>query len=59
MREAVNLLGPLETAVVKEATGRNSAECLPPEVTQVKIHDTAKQAVKRLREEKHPSRSAS
>jgi D-amino peptidase len=52
--EAASLVGSLETAVVKQATGRTSAECLPPEVTQVLIHDTAKRAVKHLREGKAP-----
>ena len=52
--EATSLVGSLETAVVKQATSRTSAECLPPEVTQVKIHDAAKRAVKRLREGKAP-----
>ena len=28
--EAVELLGPIETAVVKQADGRMAAECLPP-----------------------------
>jgi D-amino peptidase len=52
--EATNLLGTVETAAVKQATGRTSAECLPPEVTQSQIRDAAKRAVKRLREGKAP-----
>jgi D-amino peptidase len=52
--EAVSLVGSLETAVVKQATGRTSAEVLPPEVTQVMIHDAAERAVRRLREGKAP-----
>jgi D-amino peptidase len=52
--EAASLVGSVETAVVKQATGRTSAECLPPEVTQIKIHDTARRAVKRLRDGKAP-----
>ena len=30
--QASELLGDLEVVVVKQATGRYSAECLPPEV---------------------------
>jgi D-amino peptidase len=47
--EATELLGQIETAVVKHATGRNSAECLSPQVTQERIQETTKQAVHRLR----------
>jgi D-amino peptidase len=47
-REALDLLGPIETAVVKQASGRMSAECLPPEVSQEKICDAASRAVLRL-----------
>jgi D-amino peptidase len=46
--EARDLLGPLETAVVKRALGRESAECLPVETAQKMIYDTAFQAVKRF-----------
>lgn len=46
--EAKELLGPLETAVVKRASGRFSAECLPPEVAQQVICDAATRAVRRL-----------
>lgn len=46
--QAVELLGPIETAVVKQATGRMSAECLPPKVSQELIYNTAKNAVQRL-----------
>ncbi len=46
--EAVALLGQLETAVVKRATGRTSAECLPPEVTGRLIQEAAARAVRRL-----------
>ncbi|MGC8779294.1 MAG: M55 family metallopeptidase [Anaerolineae bacterium] len=52
--EATALLGPIETAVVKQATGRTSAECLPPAVTHKLIEQTAKTAVERLREGKAP-----
>jgi D-amino peptidase len=47
--EATALLGPLETAVVKQATGRFAAECLPPQVTQDLICQAAARGVARLR----------
>ncbi len=46
--EAAALLGPVETAVVKHATGRNSAECLPPQVTAGLIEQAAAEGVRRL-----------
>ena len=46
--EATALLGDIETAVVNRATGRNSAECLPPEVTTQLIRDAAERAVRQL-----------
>jgi D-amino peptidase len=46
--EAANLLGPLETAVVKHATGRTAAECLPPHATQERIRAAARAGVQRL-----------
>jgi D-amino peptidase len=46
--QIVELLGEIETAVVKQATGRFSAECLPPVVTQEMIAQAATQAIKRL-----------
>ena len=46
--EAVELLGPIETAVVKQANGRMAAECLPPEVAQRTIQEAATRAVGRL-----------
>jgi D-amino peptidase len=48
--QAVELLGPLETAVVKLASGYFSAECLSPKVTMTKIRETAKRAVLRLKD---------
>jgi D-amino peptidase len=48
--EAVDLLGPIETAVVKQARGRMAAECLPPEMAQQRINEAAAQAVRRLEE---------
>jgi D-amino peptidase len=47
--EAVELLGSIETAVVKQASGRMAAECLPPEVAQRAICEAAERAVGRLR----------
>jgi len=47
--EAAELLGSIETAVVKRATGRMAAECLPPEETQAAIYSSAAQAVSCLR----------
>jgi D-amino peptidase len=46
--EATALLGDVETAIVKHATGRNSAECLPPEVTGRLIQEACERAVCRL-----------
>jgi D-amino peptidase len=46
--EARELLGPIETAEVKQASGRMAAECLPPEVTQVTIYEAAQRAVSRF-----------
>jgi D-amino peptidase len=47
-KQMSELLGELETAVVKQATGRFAAECLPPQVTQELIHAAASRAVERL-----------
>jgi D-amino peptidase len=41
-------LGDVETAVVKQATSRFAAECLPAQVTQEMICRSAKRAVERL-----------
>ncbi|OQA40401.1 MAG: D-aminopeptidase [Chloroflexi bacterium ADurb.Bin325] len=46
--EATALLGPIETAVVKRAIGRTSAECLPPRTTAEMIEQAAARAVGRL-----------
>ena len=40
--------GDLETVVVKQGTGRYSAECLPPNITQPMIEQCAKRSVQRL-----------
>jgi D-amino peptidase len=47
-RQMSDLLGDLETAVVKQASGRFAAECLPPAVTQELIYASAQRAVSRL-----------
>lgn len=46
--EALKLLGSVEVAVIKWASGRMSAECLPPSLAQSEIHMAALRAVKRL-----------
>ena len=46
--EAVELLGPIEAVQVKRASGRFSAECLPPEVSREQIRLAAIRAVERL-----------
>lgn len=46
--EVADLLGDVERAVVKQATGRYSAECLPPQATQELIFTSAARAVSRL-----------
>jgi D-amino peptidase len=48
------LLGDIETAVVKQANGRFSAECLPPGVTQELIYAAARRAVERLANDEVP-----
>jgi D-amino peptidase len=52
--QAVELLGELETVVVKQATSFMSAECLPPQVAQEKIHQAAVRSVQRLKAGKAP-----
>jgi D-amino peptidase len=46
--EARELLGPLEAVVVKQASGRMAAECLPPAVAQEHIQAAASRAVQRF-----------
>ncbi len=46
--EVADLIGDVERAIVKQATGRFSAECLPPQVTQDMIFTSAARAVTRL-----------
>jgi len=52
--EALEMLGPLEVAVVKRANGRKSAECLPPPLAHEKICEAAGRAIHRLREGQSP-----
>ncbi len=53
--EARDFLGDVETAVVKQAIGRMSAECLPPAVTFDLIEAAATRAVKRLGNQQAPA----
>jgi D-amino peptidase len=46
--EACQLVTNIETAVVKWPSSRMAAECLPPEIAQHKIQETAHKAVSRL-----------
>ena len=46
--QASELLGRIETVVVKTAISRMAAECLPPQITEERIQKAANQAVKRL-----------
>ncbi|HWQ84905.1 MAG TPA: M55 family metallopeptidase [Anaerolineales bacterium] len=52
--EAKALLGSLEVAVVKQASGRMSAECLPPDITREKICEAAARAVHKHRSKQSP-----
>ena len=46
--QATELLGNIETVVVKTALSRMAAECLPPQISEERIQKTATQAIKRL-----------
>lgn len=48
--QVVEILGDMEIAVVKQATGRFAAECLTPQVSQELIFMNAARAVNRLAE---------
>lgn len=50
--EARSRLPGVETVVVKEAYGRNTARCLPPEVTGTLLKEGTRQALSRRREMK-------
>lgn len=47
--EATDLLGNLETAIVKQALNRQSATCLPLEASRQAIYNAAQRAVDRLK----------
>jgi len=47
--QASELLGNIETTVVKTALSRMAAECLPPQVTEELIQNSARKAMKRLK----------
>ncbi len=53
--QTVELLGDLETVVVKHASGRYAAECLPPKVAQEMIEKAAVKAVTRLAKRRAPA----
>ena len=53
--QAVELLGRLETAVVKQASGYFSAECLSPKITLPMISEAAKRATVRLNDGTAPN----
>ena len=48
--QVTELLGDMETAVVKQATGRFAAECLTPQAAQEMISASTANAVRRLAE---------
>jgi D-amino peptidase len=52
--EAKALLGNLEVAVVKQASGRTSAECLPPALAHEKICEAAARAVQKHLSQQSP-----
>lgn len=52
--QACELLGSIETVIVKTAFSRMAAECLPPQITEELIHKAAYQAVKRLQSGEAP-----
>jgi D-amino peptidase len=52
--EAQALLGPLETVLVKQASGRFSADCMAPETAQSHIEAAAAKAVARLAQGQSP-----
>ncbi len=52
--QASELLGAIETVVVKTAVSRMAAICLPPEVTIERIQTAASQSVRRLKSGKAP-----
>ncbi len=53
--QAAGQLGALETAIVKYASGRYAAECLPPRVSESLIREAAQRAVGRLLRKEAPA----
>ena len=53
-RQICDLLGEIESAVVKHASGRFAAECLVPQRSQGMIYTAAKRAIERLAEGSAP-----
>lgn len=53
--EVRDWFGDVETAIVKTATGRFAADCLPPAVTQELIYQAANRAIKRLQAGQAPA----
>jgi D-amino peptidase len=53
--EAAALIGGIECAVVKQATGRNSAECLSPQEAAARIEAAAARAVRKLQAGQAPA----
>jgi D-amino peptidase len=53
--QAAELLGNLETVEVKQATGFQSAACLPPAIAQEMIQSAAQRAVQRLKNGQAPA----
>lgn len=49
-KEATSLLGPIETAIVKEGIDRYAAKCYPLNRTHELIRDTARRAIERRKE---------
>jgi D-amino peptidase len=53
--QTAELLGDIEQIIIKNATGRYSAECLPPSVSQAAIRDGARRAVSRVKKGNAPA----
>jgi D-amino peptidase len=53
--EAAELIPEIETVAVKQGSGIFAAECLPPEVAQRQIRETAARVVSRFKDGKYPA----
>ena len=53
--EAQDWLPGVQTVAVKQATGRHAAECLPPVVSQARIHEAARESLHRFVAGKGPA----